>query len=145
MSLPNRLLVYLFPAPLWLVAYRLRLAAGEGHRAAEFFTPSLAATAIGLCLPVCIPKIFATEKLEEMSGVRLPRGYVVRTTFDSNLVPFGWMAVGAAFAVWACALFVSIGGRSEMLQELFEVPRGRWVALIICLVAMLLTEFKERA
>jgi hypothetical protein len=41
MSWPNRLLIYLFPVPLWVVEYLMRLAIGEGPRAAEFFTPSL--------------------------------------------------------------------------------------------------------
>ena len=77
--------------------------------------------------------------------MRLSPGYVIRTRFDSDLVPFGWMAAGAAFVIWACALFVSIGGKSEALQLLFAAPRGQCVALIIYGVTMLFTEFKERA
>ena len=145
MSWPNRLLIYLFPIPLWVVEYLMRLAIGEGPRAAEFFTPSLAAVSVGLCLPVCVPKTFSTEKFEKMTRVSLHPGFVIRTKFDSNLVPFGWMGAGGCFIVWACALFVSIGGKSRELTELFEPSRGPYVAVIIYFVAVLLTEFKERA
>ena len=100
MSFPNRLLLYLFPIPLWIVEYLLRLAAGQGREAAEFFTPSLAAAAVGISLPVCIPKTFPTEKFEEMTGIRLARGYVIRTRFDADLVPFGWISESHADLAW---------------------------------------------
>jgi hypothetical protein len=145
MRWPNRLLIYLFPIPIWVVEYLMRLAVGGGPHAGEFFTASLSAAAIGLCLPVCVPKTFPTEKFEEMTGVRLEPGLVIRTVFDSDLVPFGWMAGAACFVVWACALFVSIHGGSPSLTAVFEVPRGQIIAVIMYFIAVLLTEFKERA
>jgi hypothetical protein len=144
MSWPNRLLVYAFPLPLWTVEYLMRLLAGEAQRAGEFFAPSLAAACIGLCLPVCIPKTFSTEKYQQMTGVRLPPRFVIRTRLDSTLVPFAWMAVGVTFVIWACALFTSIGGRSEPLRGLFEAY-GQHISVTIYALAVLMTELKERA
>jgi hypothetical protein len=143
-SWPNRILIYLFPIPLWIVEYLIRLSL-EGANAGEFFTPSLTAAALGLCLPVCLPKTFPTEKFEEMAGVRLPPGYVIRTRFDADLVPFAWMVAGLCFVVWASAVFVATGGTLGPMDLYFLPPWGPAIALIMYLLAVAMTELKERA
>ena len=144
MSWSYRLLVYAFPVPLWVVEYVMRMLAGEGRRAGEFFAPSLAAACIGLCLPICIPKTFSSEKFQRMTGVTLPPGWVIRSEFDSNLIPAGWGVAGLSFVAWACSLYAGIAFTSTPLKTFFDTY-GIYVGTTIYALVVGLTELKERA
>jgi len=132
---------------MWTLELLIRLSVGEGLKAIEFFGPAIAATAVGLILPTCVPKQFSSDRFEALFGFRVPPGFTIRTGLDEQVVPLGLIAVFLGLGGWAVTLFLSVGGKFPgVLQTWIQQANVQaWICGIIYGFAVLLTELKERA
>ena len=140
-----RFLLYFFPFPLGMLEWLIRTSMHNAD-ATEFLGPALCTAALAMLLPIIVPKSVHASQLNLPAGVIFPTGYKARKAGDETIVGIGVIALITGIAIWGTCLYLSIGG--ILLPPLKDWTEGHdtklWIGAILYIVAVILTEAKER-
>ncbi len=139
MTIWYRFWVYLLPLPMWLAEYFMRTIMKDSY-ANDFFPSSLAATALGLVIPVLAPKPVLGS-----ANIHLPTKLLLVKRGDEPVRQAGMVFLFLGTPLWLLTVYLSIGGQwpedwpGSLLDQKF------WIGAILYLLAFGLNEWKVHA
>lgn len=138
MNIWYRIWVYLLPVPMWLAEYFMRTIM-HNPEVNDFFPSSLAATSLGLVIPVLAPKA-----VPQKSGLTIPADMLLVNRKDETVRQIGMMTLFAGTLLWPATVFLSIGGKWPQGWIGGQIDQKFWIGVILYLIAFGLNERKER-